>query len=44
MTNQDKLDRALHLAKLIPIGRKKTPEKAEAVHKWAMAIKEALAG
>ena len=44
MTNPEKLDRALHLAKLIPLGRKKTPEKCEAVHRLIVAIKDALKG
>ena len=36
-----KLEEAIRLARKIPLG-KRTPEKARAVHEWALAVKDML--
>lgn len=41
-TQQELADKAIRLARKIPLGREHTPEKCMAVHSWADAVKEML--
>lgn len=41
-TNTEEFSRALHLSKLIPLGRKDDAKKAS-VHRWNHAMQKALA-